>query len=224
MKKILLASCFLLISQLTICDALNIPANIKEKYNIKQQSPTPWIKKRADLLRIMPKNKIVAEIGVQAGLFAEEILLYTQPEHLYLIDCWAYQNPTEYHDEANMNNNEQEKLFQSVKQKFRNNPRVTVIRAFSPEAAELFKDNFFDWIYIDANHAYEGVKKDLEGWYPKIKVGGIISGHDYILLETVHSTFGVVSAVNEFMDKYHLKLEYLTNENHHYDSYGIIKK
>ncbi|MBT5491708.1 class I SAM-dependent methyltransferase, partial [bacterium] len=37
-----------------------------------------------------------------------------------------------------------------------------------------------DFIYIDANHTYESAKEDIQLWYPKIKVGGMISGHDYI--------------------------------------------
>ena len=55
---------------------------------------------------------------------------------------------------------------------------------------------------------YDGVKNDLEGWRQKVKVGGIISGHDY----HVHKILGVVPAVNEFIDKYNLQLAFLTNE------------
>ena len=44
--------------------------------------------------------------------------------------------------------------------------------------ADLFEDNFFNFIFIDASHTYEDVKLDVEKWYPKVKSGGLISGHD----------------------------------------------
>ena len=32
-----------------------------------------------------------------------------------------------------------------------------------------FEDNSIDAIYIDGDHSYEGVKNDLELYYPKVK-------------------------------------------------------
>lgn len=49
--------------------------------------------------------------------------------------------------------------------------------ARSPEAASKFKDGEFDIIYLDAEHDYESVKKDIEAWKPKAK--HILAGHDY---------------------------------------------
>jgi hypothetical protein len=64
------------------------------------------------------------------------------------------------------------------------------------EVAKDFRDDYFDFIFIDADHTYEGVRKDIEAWYPKLKKGGIISGHDY------HSSWpGTIKAVDEFFDK-----------------------
>ncbi len=47
------------------------------------------------------------------------------------------------------------------------------------EASFHFPDQSIDIVYVDADHSYEGVTKDLELWTPKVKTGGIISGHDY---------------------------------------------
>lgn len=63
----------------------------------------------------------------------------------------------------------------------------------SPDICSAFSDNSIDFIYIDALHDYESVKKDLHGWYPKVKKGGILSGHDYT---PTHQ--GVINAVDEF--------------------------
>jgi len=58
------------------------------------------------------------------------------------------------------------------------NHRTKQIQMQSAEAAKLFPDNHFDYIYIDADHTYPYVKGDLEAWYPKAKPGSIFAGHD----------------------------------------------
>ena len=68
---------------------------------------------------------------------------------------------------------------------------ITPVRKPSIEAAKDFVDGSIDIVYIDANHTYEEVKKDIQAWLPKIKKGGIISGHDY------GGWDGVTRAVNE---------------------------
>ena len=76
-----------------------------------------------------------------------------------------------------------------------------ILKMLSEEAVEQFDNNTFDFIYIDANHAYEYVKHDLELWYPKLKKGGIIMGDDYTIndIEMCFNTlFGVKKAVDEF--------------------------
>ena len=65
-------------------------------------------------------------------------------------------------------------------------------RMTTNEAVYLFKDESLDGVFIDADHSYEAVKKDIADWMPKVRKGGILAGHDYI------QTFGgVVQAVNE---------------------------
>jgi len=46
-------------------------------------------------------------------------------------------------------------------------------------ASENFKDSFFDLVFIDADHSYDSVKKDILAWLPKVKRGGVLCGHDY---------------------------------------------
>jgi len=65
------------------------------------------------------------------------------------------------------------------------------IKALSHEAAVNFEDGSVDCLFIDAGHSYEAVKADIAAWLPKMKVGGLISGHDYNAWE------GVNRAVNE---------------------------
>jgi len=65
------------------------------------------------------------------------------------------------------------------------------IRMTSVEAAKLYSDKSLDFVYIDADHEYEAIKADITAWLPKVKIGGIIAGHDYPAWE------GVVRAVEE---------------------------
>jgi hypothetical protein len=60
---------------------------------------------------------------------------------------------------------------------------VNVIESDSSKAADLFEDNSVDFIFIDADHKYYGIKKDLIAWYPKVKENGIFCGHDFEDLE-----------------------------------------
>lgn len=69
---------------------------------------------------------------------------------------------------------------------------IKPVRSLSWEAANLYEDHSLDFVFIDAGHDYESVKKDITAWFPKIKQTGIIAGHDY------HYNVGVYPAVNEF--------------------------
>jgi predicted O-methyltransferase YrrM len=55
----------------------------------------------------------------------------------------------------------------------------TPVRATSVEAAALYEDDSLDFVFIDAAHDYDNVLADITAWLPKVKVGGVISGHDY---------------------------------------------
>ena len=56
---------------------------------------------------------------------------------------------------------------------------VNIINDFSINAANKFPDNFFDIVYIDANHNYDSVSEDIKTWYPKVKSNGCICGDDF---------------------------------------------
>jgi predicted O-methyltransferase YrrM len=82
------------------------------------------------------------------------------------------------------------KLFYSRVIKYSN---LLHLNLLSTEAAGLFQNASIDFLYIDGNHQYEAVKQDIELFLPKIRRGGLISGHDYTLFE------GVKTAVDEML-------------------------
>jgi len=74
--------------------------------------------------------------------------------------------------------------------------RVAPLILSSVRAASLFPDEYFDFVFVDAAHDRESVLADLRAWWPKIKVGGRLAGHDY----DDHWP-PVVGAVNEFFGR-----------------------
>ena len=71
---------------------------------------------------------------------------------------------------------------------------INPIKLPSSMASKLYLDNSLDFVFIDATHEYDSVKEDIKLWYPKVKEGGILAGHDY------NTKFpGVDKAVNEFL-------------------------
>jgi hypothetical protein len=69
--------------------------------------------------------------------------------------------------------------------------RCSLLCISSEEAANLTFNECLDFVYIDADHSYLGCLRDLELWWPKIRPGGMLAGHDY-------GQFGVTDALNEF--------------------------
>lgn len=87
-----------------------------------------------------------------------------------------------------------------------NNPNLTVIKNSSHEASKLFNNGSIDYLMIDGDHSYGGVKQDIEDYFYKVKPGGIISGDDYRAFD------GVRRAVDEFFGGSEIK----TSDNLHW--------
>ena len=83
----------------------------------------------------------------------------------------------------------QERLKQKIKYGV-----VDFVQASSIEYADLIENNSVDFVYIDAKHDYDSVKQDLSVWFPKVKIGGFLAGHDY----DKNQWPDVVQAVDEF--------------------------
>jgi len=84
------------------------------------------------------------------------------------------------------------------------------IRTYSDLGANLFKDNSCKAVFLDAAHDYESVSKDLNAWWPKIKNGGILSGHDFYGNQNGYKDEnGVAKALNEFLTQKKLKINHL---------------
>lgn len=125
------------------------------------------------------------EIGVKQGDFAKELLDdWKTCEKYHLVDLWAKQE--NYKDIANVDNSTHETFYQEAKDKLESHhqgpaggEKIEFHRMLSTEAAKKFEKESIDFIYIDARHDYCGVKEDIEHYWPILKPGGIMAGHDY---------------------------------------------
>lgn len=141
------------------------------------------------------KNLICVEIGTYKGGNALNILKNLNIQKIYLIDPYvAYVN-------RKIEKNVGDKTFTEAKKRLKRfKHKIEFVREFSEKATKRFKNNSIDFIYIDGNHDYGFVKKDLELYFPKVKKGGIISGHDM-------DWKSVFKAVSEFCVKHKLECE-----------------
>ena len=144
--------------------------------------------------------RVFAEIGVFRAVLAKEVIKRCHLQRYYLIDPWRpfRGEGTQPYIEA-ITQDQWDDMCREVYIELGVCPEVRIIRLDSVRASRLFLPNLrfrsIDMVFIDADHSYEAAKQDIEAWYPLIKKGGIISGHDY------GSYQGVIRAVNERFKK-----------------------
>lgn len=155
---------------------------------------------RVTLLRRMPKNAVCAEIGVWKGAFSAQILEIARPAELHMIDPWTFQPEFPermYGGTVAKRQEDMDAIYEAVRERYGSLPGVRIHRETSETALAGFEDGFFDWLYIDGNHYYEYVLRDLELAFRKVRPGGVIAGDDYGWGEAIG--FPVAGAVRDAM-------------------------
>jgi len=156
-------------------------------------SPRPMVRHLAETHKNKPL--VGVEIGVAEGDNSKSILKTLNIKRLYLIDPYIT-----YDDGITTHSTQFLSGYKYVSETLASLPNVCFLQEKSENAADHIPDNL-DFVYIDGNHSYESVKKDLELYYPKIKVCGLIGGHDF------EARFvGLCSAVLEFAKENNLVL------------------
>jgi len=155
---------------------------------------------------MMPTDAVCAEIGVFNGDFSQKIIDVTKPKMLYLIDSWNLDLSS---DPSVVKRNQQfyNEKYEKVQKRFQNEIKagqVFIKRDLSEKVLVGFKNDYFDWVYVDGNHQYDFVKKDLELVFQKVKSGGFITGDDYGREESWHEE-NVTKAVDDFISLGHVK-------------------
>lgn len=183
------------------CERAFVPTVEKEYYAV--------------LIELIKKHNLKngCEIGVFFGSHLEKMLEQTSVDKLYGVDAYlgkyidyglkprtnskGITKPGQWHQSS------ADLLYFLVNKRLsRWGSRLSLIRNLSTEAAKSFNPGELDFIFIDASHDYESIKKDLESWYDKVRDGGIVSGDDY----NRKAFPGVVQAVDEFFKEKKLQI------------------
>lgn len=165
-------------------------------------------KDRIDFLNhIDTQSPVIAEIGVEFGGYTDVYIRFFKNPKVYLVDLWEAEGNDPYFES---HPEQLAKGYAEILSKYGTDSRVEICKGFANDWCDKFPDEHFDWIYIDANHTYEAVKNDILKWLPKVKKGGILSGHDFNPdpNNIVFESFGVDKAVREiFGNKFELTTE-----------------
>ena len=166
---------------------------------------------RQDFLQNLPKHSIGAEIGVFKGEFSRHILEIVQPLKLYLMDGWLETNG-EYFSWATDDNNlgplKTKDAFEQAKKTveiFDGKGVSEFVIGDDLLTLKKFENSYFDWVYLDSSHRYEPTKAELEILKDKVKMSGLITGHDWHT-DSAHRHYGVYKAISEFCKKYNWKV------------------
>lgn len=150
------------------------------------------------------------EVGVYTGRNAIEILLNNPSLKLYLVDAY---NRKQWKLNPNYTHKPMAALLAAKKKMkkihWKYGCEYKFIIKKSMDAVKDFAAESLDFVYIDADHTYERVLEDITEWSKKVRIGGIISGHDYDRYKFKHFD-GVVRAVNEYTTKHKIKPVYFT--------------
>ena len=149
-------------------------------------------KKRNDMIIDLAetlKPRVGCEVGVQGGAFSQFILSHTPSlEKFYLVDPWEQQ--TNYKDGANVTNEEQERILRCAKERVSKwEDKAVILRGYSTVMCDQIPDNSLDFVYIDARHDYKGCQEDINAFWPKVKTGGVMAGHDYLNYQDTQKFF-----------------------------------
>lgn len=146
------------------------------------------------------------EIGVQGGRFSK-ILCDANPQmEFYGIDPWLeYPELPIWGEQVG-----QDAGYEEAKARVPSN--CTLIRKKSMDALSDFPDNYFDFVYVDGNHEFVSATMDIHYWLQKVRVDGIIAGHDYRPYYP-RSFIHVFQVVNAFTDAYGISPWFITDYN-----------
>jgi hypothetical protein len=197
---------------------------------------------REDLLNYLPKGGVGVEIGVAEGNFSEAIMKAAEPTELHLIDPWSHlengddllaggalldeqskKNASGAKAEAVPVNNAGARLHAEVVKRFEGEPRVRVHRQYSYKIAPQFPDGSLDFVYLDGNHTYEFVLRDLHDFAAKLKPGGLMFGHDFFENDFARQEhYGVMDAVGTFLKRTNYRFFMLSWE--HFSTFFLAER
>ena len=141
------------------------------------------------LLDHIPTDRPIrgAEVGVWEGRLSQQLLAARPLLTMHLIDRWRHPEPGDSYASsgaitATLPQSRYDEAYQATQDRmlaYVITGRVSIRKGDSVMAGESYGEGFFDFVFLDADHSYDGVYDDIEAWYPTVKPYGWICGHDY---------------------------------------------
>lgn len=185
---------------------MNIDRAIRKKFHVHGVNALPFTGwhncTRKDLIEVFAEvgYRVGAEVGVRKGENALFMFKTIPDLKLYCIDPWTpYKTmPKERQD-----------VYLQIAHEALDQYDAIFVQKTSMDAVKDFEDEFFDFVYIDGRHEFDFVMEDLIHWSPKVKKGGIVSGHDYYFFPDG----GIVDAVNAYTKANNIYPWYVTRQD-----------
>lgn len=170
-------------------------------------------------LNTLKLNCIGVEVGTHLGEYAEKILDVWKPGFLFCID--PYENSPDYSEQEKFlwgaTRNRHDHYMEAYKrlERFIAVSRCAIQQLTSSQACLNFADDSLDFVYLDGNHREPYVSEDIRNWYSKVKPGGLLLGHDFVMsgeITTDNWDADIQPAIMQFAESQSLDL-YMIPEN-----------
>lgn len=154
-----------------------------------------------------------AEIGVQEGAYSETLLQRIPQLELYCVDPWEkYKGYRDHVDQKKLDRFYEFTNKRLDKYRFINNsPRAKIFRAYSLDFVKTLADESLDFVYIDGNHDLPNFVCDVYEWSKKIRLGGIIAGHDYHRFKKPNGIH-VIAGVHAYTESFDIDTWFITDQ------------
>jgi hypothetical protein len=164
------------------------------------------IRARLDLVKLLPRHSVGAEIGVFTGLFSTILLDAVRPTKMYFVDPWwkefgsHYPDWGLYTDHGKLSTATAHRAACRRIERHTNETKTEILVDYSTRFLPNVPDNHLDWTYLDSTHSYEGTCAELARLRTKVKSGGIVAGDDWHD-DAAHPHGGVAKAVKEAVER-----------------------
>lgn len=158
------------------------------------------IENREDFPAWLNHNGLIGEgveVGVFEGQYSDLLLSKWLGRRLTGIDPFIHYPDEVYHDGANRV--DLPDIGRVTAQRFAADDRYRLIMEESLFAVSGFPDGSLDFVHLDGNHGLEHIRADIKAWWPRVKSGGVFSGHDFYDRDNDAHKCGVATAVLDFI-------------------------
>lgn len=157
------------------------------------------------MTEIDTKKLVGCEVGVWKGATSEQLLRHLPKLFLFMVDSWK-------HIGSQMKTESQNDVDDALQAAYERtdfaSDRRSIIQSPSVKAARmLFYNEELDFVFIDADHLYKSVYEDIRAWWPKVRKGGLLMGHDYNCRMDRRGKWGIKRAVDEFAKELDLEIK-----------------